>query len=82
MDKHPEICRVMPIFEDKKKLKLPPTIAGLDFYQTHLKTAAIFIKSKREELVMSRLSMNIPAPLKPPSSAVVDPIMTTLDGRH
>jgi hypothetical protein len=56
----------MPVFEDKRKLKLP-TIAGLDIFQTHIKNAAAFIKDNSTELNLMRLMNNIPKPFKPPT---------------
>ena len=65
MESHPGLAAGMPVFEDKRKLKLP-TIAGLDIFQTHIKNAAAFIKEHSADLNLSRLQHNIPKPYKPP----------------
>jgi hypothetical protein len=66
MESHPELCAKMPVFEDKRKLKLP-TIAGLDIFQSHIKACAAFLKQSIPELNESRLFFNIPLSYKAPA---------------
>ena len=65
IEAHPEISSKMPIFEDKRKLKLP-SLAGLDIYQTHIKNAATTVRTNIDDVNPSRMSMVIPSPYKPP----------------
>jgi hypothetical protein len=76
MEFHPELSSKMPIFEDKRKLKLP-SIAGLDIFQTHIKVVAGFIKSNRSELNVSKLAVQSTVMYKPPSMIKAS---NTLDG--
>ncbi len=76
MELHPELAAKMPVFEDKRKLKLP-SLAGLDVFQTHIKAVAGFIKTSRSELNMARLVTPTPITYKPP--ALVHPT-NTIDG--
>lgn len=59
------IASKMPVFEDKRKLKLP-TFAGLDIYQNHIRNAAAALKAS--EIVTSRLIYDIPVPTKLPGN--------------
>jgi hypothetical protein len=65
MDGHPSLAEKMPIFEDKRKLKLP-SLAGLDVFQSHIKNCAAYIQANLQELKQTRLYVNIP-----PAYAVV-----------
>jgi hypothetical protein len=64
MAEHPDIASQMPQFEDKRKLKLP-SLAGLDIFQTHVKNAINFIKSKLGDVDLNKLGLNVPPPYKP-----------------
>ncbi|CAM9179352.1 unnamed protein product, partial [Ectocarpus fasciculatus] len=68
MAEHPDICSQMPVFEDKRKLKLP-SLAGLDIFQTHVKNAATFLRSKSGSLHLAKLGFNT-APGYSPSVVV------------
>ena len=59
IESHPEISLKMPIFEDKRKIKLP-SLAGLDIFQTHIKNAATTVRTHIDEINMSRMSVTIP----------------------
>lgn len=84
METHPELVGKMPIFEDKRKIKLP-TFAGLDVYQTHIRAAAAHLKSVQTEIVVTRLVYDIPIPLRPPATIqaalTVDLSKDKLEGR-
>ena len=55
MEMHPEMAVNMPIFEDKRYLKLP-TFAGLDIFQSHIKNCSAYIKSHTDQLNPARLA--------------------------
>lgn len=85
METHPALAMKMPIFEDKRKYKIP-TFAGLDTFQTHIRAAAAFIKSNSTEVVVDRLIYKIPYPTKLPetlqAALTVDMSPDKLDGRQ
>jgi hypothetical protein len=66
VESHPEISSKMPVFEDKRKLKLP-SLAGLDVFQTHIKAAATAVTTQLSVINISRMSVTVPAPFKPPA---------------
>jgi hypothetical protein len=72
METHPELMSKMPIFEDKRKIKLP-TFAGLDIYQTHIRAAAAYLKSVQSEIAVTRLIYDIPLPQRPSNAIQASP---------
>lgn len=84
METHPELAVQMPLFEDKRKLKLP-SLAGLDIFQTHIKTVATFCKTNRSSININKLLWNIPEPYQAPviihASDIVDDTPTFTSGR-
>jgi hypothetical protein len=66
VESHPEISSKMPVFEDKRKLKLP-SLAGLDVFQTHIKAAATAVTTQLSVINISRMAVTVPAPFKPPA---------------
>jgi hypothetical protein len=81
MEAHPDLCAKMPIFEDKRKLKLP-TIAGLDVFQSHIKACAAFLKQSIPELNETRLFFNIPLSYKAPAMITSSVCANTAESRQ
>jgi len=77
MELNPEFSTKMPIFEDKRKLKLP-SIAGLDIFQSHIKNVCQFIKANKSEFDISNLTVRIPPPYHP--QHVIEASPTADDG--
>lgn len=65
MESHIDLCSQFPVFEDNRRLKINLSLTGLDIFQTHVKNCAAFIKSKQQDLNMSKLSVSIPSPFQP-----------------
>jgi hypothetical protein len=65
METHPELVSRMPVFEDKRRLKIP-TLAGLDVFQSHIKAVSSFLKSSKSEIDLVRVKFVIPPVAKPP----------------
>jgi hypothetical protein len=61
MSSHPSIVPKMPLFEDKRRLKLP-TFTGLDIFQSHVKNAATVIIEFKPHIDMSKLPTCRPQP--------------------
>ena len=55
MARNPSLIPTMPIFEDKRKLKIPK-FTGLDIFQSHIKSAALHILQNQTELNRSKQS--------------------------
>ena len=66
MMEHRKISDSMPHFEDKRKLKLP-SLAGLDIFQSHIKSASGFIKTHSSQLNISRLGYSVGGEYVPPA---------------
>jgi hypothetical protein len=79
VESHPEISTKMPVFEDKRRLKLP-SFAGLDLFQTHIQNAATTVRTHISEINIDRISVLIPAPFKPPVTLEAAP--TLQDGSN
>jgi hypothetical protein len=65
METHPELVSQMPVFEDKRRLKIP-TLAGLDVFQSHIKAVSSFLKGSKGEIDLARVKFVIPPVAKPP----------------
>lgn len=66
METHPELAAKLPVFEDKRRIKLP-TFAGLDIFQSHIKAVASYLKQNKNEMDDSKLRLRIPPFFKPPT---------------
>jgi hypothetical protein len=55
MDQNPTLVPSMPIFEDKRKIKIPK-FTGLDVFQSHVKAAAVHIVQRETDLNRSKLA--------------------------
>lgn len=56
METHPNLTAQMPIFKDDRTFKIP-TFAGLDIFQSHLKTVAAFLRANRQFINLAKLSV-------------------------
>lgn len=65
MEVNAEAATKMPIFEDKRKLKLP-SLAGMDIFQSHVKLVCQHIKTNKGDFNLTDLVVRIPAPYHPP----------------
>jgi hypothetical protein len=74
MEAHPSIAEKMPVFEDKRKMKIP-TFGGSDVYQSHLKACATFLKTQSTSFNFMKLFYNTPPPLAPPGMIDVRPLI-------
>jgi hypothetical protein len=64
MEVNSEFSLKMPLFEDKRRLKLP-SFAGMDVYQSHIKNICQDIKTNKAELNITELSIRVPIPYHP-----------------
>jgi hypothetical protein len=76
MECHPTFAPTMPVFEDKRKLRLPK-FAGLDIFQEHVKLAATHVQANMKDLDLSKLTIKRANPFRPPSTVRASP---TLEG--
>ena len=74
VETHPELTSKMPVFEDKRKLKLP-SLAGLDVFQTHIKAAATAVNAQLGSITVSRMTVSTPAPYRPPATIEAAPTL-------
>jgi hypothetical protein len=65
MEYHPDLAVKSPVFEDKRRIKLP-TFAGLDIFQSHIKAVATFLRQNKNEINESKLRLRVPPIFKPP----------------
>jgi hypothetical protein len=72
METHQEMAQKMPVFEDKRRLKIP-TFAGLDVFQSHIRAACAHIKGLKNELDMTKLRIMTPPVAKPPIVMTASP---------
>ena len=64
MEVNSEFALKMPLFEDKRRLKLP-SFAGMDVYQSHIKNVCQHLKTNKAELDITELSIRVPIPYHP-----------------
>ena len=74
VETHPELISKLPVFEDKRKLKLP-SLAGLDVFQTHIKAAATAVNAQIGSITVSRMTVTTPAPYRPPATIEAAPTL-------
>ena len=74
VETHPELISKLPVFEDKRKLKLP-SLAGLDVFQTHIKAAATAVNAQIGSITVSRMTITTPAPYRPPATLEAAPTL-------
>lgn len=67
MDTHPKVAAAMPVFEDKRKVKIV-NFAGYDVFQTHIMNASAYLKQHMNELNFSKLGSEQPPLYSPPST--------------
>ena len=77
METNPQFATKLPIFEDKRRLKLP-TFAGLDIFQSHVKAVATHIKTNKTEIDYTKLVMAVPPMYKPISIVNASPAMAAV----
>ena len=86
LEAHPSLCDsgALPIFKDERRFKVP-TLAGLDIFQTHVKTVATYLKNNARELDFSKLVRHVPEPYHAPfiiqASDTVDDSVDFSSGR-
>ena len=72
METHPDIAHDMPVFEDKRKMKLV-NIYGYDIFQTHIMNASNYIKQHSTELDTTKLALDRTPLFTPPTTIDVRP---------
>lgn len=84
METHPHLATQMPPFKDERRLKLP-TFAGLDVFQSHIKAAASYLKTNKNEVDTTKFRTVIPRLYVPANLLVVSPAVADcaeyLEGR-
>ena len=73
MAEHPNFATSMPIFEDKRKLKLPSF--GGDIFQNHIKSVCSYILAHLSEVTIDRLGCKTPNLYVSPKSVPVQPTL-------
>ena len=81
METNPTFAAKMPLFEDKRKIKLP-SIAGLDVYQSHIKNVCQYIKTNKAELNIVDLTVRVPIPYRPPQLIEAAPTADDNEGHQ
>lgn len=74
MARNPSFVPTMPLFEDKRKLRIPK-FSGLDIFQSHIKSAAMHILQNQTDLNRSKQSGFPITVFKPTLDVIVPPPM-------